>query len=47
MSGFITKPELEQNHDWVVETYGQEFYDACMNAEGETFLGMLMRFGKI
>ena len=47
MSGFITKIELEQNRDWVVETYGQDFYDACLTAEGETFLGMLVKCGKI
>ena len=47
MSGFITKIELEQNRDWVVETYGQDFYDACLMAEGETFLGMLIKYGKI
>lgn len=47
MSGFITKKELQENRDWVVDTYGIEFYNACMQAIGETFLGMLVKHNKI
>ena len=47
MSGFITKIEVQENREWMVETYGQEFYDACLLAEGQTFLGMLVKYHKI
>lgn len=47
MSGFITKTEVIANRDWIIQTYGKEFYDACLKAEGQTFLGLLVKFGKI
>lgn len=47
MSGFITKPEVEANRDFIVEAYGAEFYDACLVAEGTTFLALLVRHGKL
>lgn len=47
MSGFITKPEVEANAEFIIETWGQAFYDACLQAEGETFLGLLTRFNGI
>lgn len=47
MSGFITKIEVEANKEFIVASYGVEFYDACLQAEGQTFLGLLMKLGKI
>jgi hypothetical protein len=47
MSGFITKQEVEDNRDFIVLTWGQEFYAACLLAEGETFLSLLMKWGKL
>lgn len=47
MSGFITKIEIEANKEFIVTTYGIEFYDACLAAEGQTFLGLLIKLGKI
>ena len=47
MSGFITKKEVESNREFIVATFGKDFYDACLAAEGQTFLGLLVRFGKI
>lgn len=47
MSGFITKVEVEANKEWIIETYGKEFYAACLEAEGETFLGLLVKYNKI
>ena len=47
MSGFITKVEVEANKDFIVETWGEDFYIACLQAEGKTFLGLLAELGKI
>lgn len=47
MSGFITKKEVQENREFIVDTYGEAFYNACMEAEGETFLGMLIKHNKI
>lgn len=47
MSGFITKPEVKANEAWIRDNYGDEFYAACLEAEGETFLGLLVKHGKI
>ena len=45
MSGFITKVEVEANEEMIVETWGREFFNACLQAEGETFLSLLVKFG--
>ena len=47
MSGFITKLECEKNAEFIIGEWGREFYDACLAAEGKTFLGLLMEWGKI
>lgn len=47
MSGFITKIEVQDNRDYIVSTWGEEFYAACLQAEGETFLSLLIKFNKI
>lgn len=47
MSGFITKKEVQENREFIVDTYGKAFYNACLKAEGETFLSMLVKWGKI
>jgi len=47
MSGFITKVECEANREFLVDTYGEDFYTACLAAEGTTFLALLMEHGKI
>jgi hypothetical protein len=47
MSGFITKKEVQENSEFIIDTYGKAFYNACLEAEGETFLGMLIKWGKI
>lgn len=47
MSGFITKPEVESNKTFIVETWGADFFDACLQAEGKTFLGLLVELGRI
>ncbi len=44
MSGFITKTEVEANAKLIIEAWGREFYMACLEAEGETFLGLLTKF---
>lgn len=48
MSGFITKTEVENNEALVRELYGDDVFEACLVApEGETFLGLLQKMGKI
>lgn len=48
MTGFITQKEVEENRDFIVATWGEEVYNACMNAaEGTTFLGLLTELGAI
>ncbi len=47
MAGFICKPEVEANRDFIVQAYGIEFYVACLEAEGETFLSLLVKHKKI
>lgn len=47
MSGFITKPEVIGNRELIVEFYGESFYNACLEAEGETYLSLLVKHGKI
>ena len=47
MSGFITKIEVVQKADWIIEKYGVLFYAACLSSEGETFLSLLVKFDKI
>lgn len=47
MSGFITKKEVKENREFIVDKYGETFYNACLNSEGETFLGMLVKHNKI
>jgi hypothetical protein len=47
MSGFITKKEVAENKEFIVDSYGQEFYDICLKSEGKTFLGLLVEYGKI
>jgi hypothetical protein len=47
MSGFITKVEVEANRDLIIEAWGLDFYNACLKAEGETFLSLLAKLNKI
>jgi hypothetical protein len=47
MSGFITKIEVEANKQFIVETWGIEFFKLCMESEGKTFLQVLTEFGGI
>jgi len=48
MSGFITKTEVEANAELVKELYGVEVYEAALVAPaGETFLGLLVKLGKL
>jgi len=48
MAGFITKTEVEVNAQYIKDTYGDDFYAACLAApEGSTFLGLLIAHGKI
>ena len=47
MNGFITKTEVEQNKEFIVETWGLDFFNICMKSEGKTFLGILAEYGKI
>jgi hypothetical protein len=48
MGGFITKTEIESEKDFILDTYGQDVYNACMEAEeNETFLGILIKLEKI
>ena len=47
MSGFITKKEVIENSEIIIDIYGVVFYTACLQAEGTTFLSMLVKFGKI
>jgi len=36
MNGFITKTEVEQNKEFIVETWGLDFFNICMKSEGKT-----------
>lgn len=47
MSGFITKVECELNREFIVSTWGEEFFLTCLDCEGTTFLALLVREGKI
>jgi len=47
MAGFITKAEVEANREYIVTTWGKDFYDVCLVSEGKTFLGLLVEFGRI
>jgi len=47
MSGFITKTEVAANENFIVETWGREFFEVCLESEGKTFLGLLAECGKI
>lgn len=47
MGGFITIAEVQENKDFIIDKYGEAFYNECIEAEGETFLGMLVKLGKI
>ena len=47
MSGFITKQDVLDNAAWIIETYGKLFFYACLLAENETYLGVLMHLGMI
>ena len=46
MARFICKSEIESNRDFIVRTWRVEFYAACLHAEGETFLSLLMKHNK-
>lgn len=47
MSGFITKKECRECKDFLIETYGEDFYKKCLESEGTTFLSLLVKEGKI
>jgi len=47
MSGFIQKAEVIQCRKHIVATWGEDFYNACLEAEGTSFLSMLVKHGKI
>jgi hypothetical protein len=47
MSGFITKPEVIANKQFIMENYGKDFSAACLEATGTTFLALLCKHGKI
>lgn len=48
MAGFITRNEVSANEQYIRDTYGDEFFQACMEAEeGTTFLGLLVQHGKL
>ena len=47
MSGFITKLEVQANQKLIVEMWGADFYSACLESEGTTFLALLNSHGKI
>jgi hypothetical protein len=47
MSGFITKVEVEANAEFIIATWGNEFYLECLKAEGQTFLSLLIKYNKI
>jgi hypothetical protein len=47
MSGFITKTECQKNRQYIIDTWGEAFYNACLEAEGETFLSLLISWGLI
>lgn len=47
MSGFITKVECEANKQFIIDTWGEEFYNKCLDCVGQTFLGLLCAEGKI
>ena len=48
MVGLICKRQCEENKDLIVEIWGIEFYQACITCDdGETFLGLLVKFKKI
>lgn len=47
MGGFITKKEIQENREYIIDTYGEAFYNACLEAERQTFLDMLIQWEKI
>jgi hypothetical protein len=47
MGGFITKKEVIQEKEWIVQTYGLAFYVDCLRSEGQTFLSLLIKWKKI
>jgi hypothetical protein len=48
MSGFIRKREVLKCSRLVISLYGVRVYVACLTARrGETFLGILMKYGRI
>jgi hypothetical protein len=47
MSGFITEPEVIANKQFIMENYGKDFFAACLEATGTTFLALLCKHGKI
>ena len=44
MGGFITIRECKSNRVFIVETWGEAFYAACLEAVGETFLGLMVKW---
>jgi hypothetical protein len=47
MSGFITKTEVIENRKMIISSWGEDFYSACLLAEGQTFLSLLVKMGKL
>jgi len=47
MSGFITQNEVEANKQFIVETWGEDFFALCMQSEGTTFLALLVEHNRI
>lgn len=47
MSGFITKTEVVENRDFIIDTWGESFYNLCLESEGTTFLALLTQEGLI
>lgn len=48
MAGFIKTAEVKKERDYIVATWGVEFYKAALAApEGTTFLALLVEHGKL
>lgn len=47
MSGLITKVECEQNREFIIASWGEDFFLLCLRSEGKTFLGLLVSEGLI
>ena len=51
MQGFITEKQVMAEAEFIIESYGLDFWALCMleavNRSGITFLGCMMKYNRI